>query len=160
MAKESSICPEDIASIIEISQTLYRGFRYTDEKNWDARVTYFTDELTIDFGGVKPSQTIAASALIDWARLAYALVETQHMSFNLDVQLDGDRATSFSYGHARHQRIDSGDFWHIYARYEHEYVRTEDGWKIARIKMTPVFQEGNPRLLEESFAVASESCGS
>jgi hypothetical protein len=157
MAQKNALSPEDVVSVLEISQTLYRGFRHTDEKNWNERVTYFTDELTIDFGGVKPSQTIKASALMDWARVAYALVDTQHMSFNLDVQLDGDRAISFSYGHARHQRTDTRDFWHIYARYEHEYVRTDGGWKIARIKMTPVFEEGNPKLLEESFAAASNA---
>jgi hypothetical protein len=152
---DNSLSADQVADIIQISQTLYRGFRHTDEKNWDARVTYFADELTIDFGGVKPSQTVSPTALMDWARLAYALVTTQHMSFNLDVQLDGDRATSYSYGHARHQRTDNGDFWHIYARYEHAYVRTQDGWKIARIKMTPVFEEGNSKLLEESYAAAS-----
>lgn len=156
MDQNRSISPKDIADTIEISQTLYRGFRYTDEKKWDERVTYFTDELTIDFGGVKPSQTIKASALMDWARVAYELVDTLHMSTNLDVQLNGERATSFSYGHARHQRTDTGDYWHIYARYEHSYARTRHGWKITRIKMTPVFQEGNPKLLEESFAAASK----
>jgi hypothetical protein len=47
--------------------------------------------------------------------------EEQHMLFNMDIHLDGDRATSKSYGHARHERTDKGDFWHIYAIYEHEH---------------------------------------
>ena len=115
------------------------------------------DELTIDFGGVKPPQTIKAADLMAWARLAYASVKTQHMSFNVDVEVDGDRATSASYGHARHQRTDTGDFWHIYARYEHEFARTPDGWKIACIRMTPTFEEGNPKLLDESYAEASKA---
>lgn len=82
------------------------------------------------------------------------MVKTQHMVFNLDVDVDGDRATSTCYGHARHERTDTGDFWHIYARYEHEYMRTPNGWKVSRIKMTPTFVEGNPKLLEESYADA------
>ncbi len=156
MDHNRAISAEDIADMIEISQTLYRGFRYRDEKKWDERVIYFAHGLTIDFGGVKPSQIIKASALMDWARLAYALVDTMHISTNLDVELHGERATSFSYGHARHQRTDTAYYWHIYARYEHSYVRTKEGWKITRIKMTPVFQEGNPKLLEERFAAATK----
>jgi hypothetical protein len=144
----------EVVDHLEIGQVLFRGLRFTDEKRWDERVKFFTEHLTIDFGGVKPSQVMKASDLMDWARRAYKLVTTQHMAFNLDVQLNGDKATSASYGHARHQRTDTGDFWHIYARYEHEYVRTVDGWKITRIRMTPVFQEGNPKLLDESFAAA------
>jgi hypothetical protein len=35
--------------------------------------------------------------------------------------------------------------WHIYAIYEHEHVWTPNGWKISKIKMTPNFQEGNPK---------------
>ena len=103
------------------------------------------------------TDNILSADLINWARIAYALVTTQHMCFNLDVLIDGNRASSNSYGHARHQRTDTGDFWHIYPRYEHEYVKTPEGWKITRIKMTPVFQEGNPNLLEESFAAASKA---
>jgi SnoaL-like domain len=139
---------------IEITHTLYRGLRCTDEKNWEERVTFFADELTIDFGGVKPSQRIKAADLAAWAKRAYALVTTQHMMFNVDIVVDGNKATSTSNGHARHQRMDTDDFWNIYPRYEHEYVRQADGWKISRIKMTPIFEEGNPRLLDESFAAS------
>jgi hypothetical protein len=94
---------------------------------------------------------------MDWAKQAYAIVKTQHMLFNMDIHLDGDRATSKSYGHARHQRTDNGDVWHIYAIYDHEYVRTSNGWRISKIKMTPNFQEGNPHLLDETFALATKS---
>jgi SnoaL-like protein len=108
--------PIQLSNILEITQSLYRGFRYTDEKRWTERAALFADELTIDFGGVKLPQTTTPTELIAWAKLAYAKVKTQHMSFNLEVELDGDRATSTSLVHARHQRIDTDDYWHIYAR--------------------------------------------
>jgi hypothetical protein len=156
MAECSQHDIQSLQDIVQITRVLYRGLRCTDEKCWDERVTFFAETLTIDFGGVKPSQSIKASDLAAWARRAYALVKTQHMMFNVDVVVDGDRATSSSNGHARHERTDTGDFWHIYPRYEHEYVRESDGWKIGRIKMTPVFEEGNPKLLDESFAAAAD----
>ena len=142
---------------MEIRRVLYRGLRCTDEKKWDERVSYFSAELTIDFGEVKPLQTIKPHDLAAWARLAYASVKTQHMLFNVDVIVDGDTATSNSCGHALHERTDTDDFWYIYARYEHGFLRTAEGWKVCRVKMTPVFEQGNPKLLEESYAVASRS---
>lgn len=125
-----------------ISRLLSRGFIDTDDKKWSEWRKLLMDEITIDFGGVKPSQTMKADELMAWAKVAYASVKTQHMSFNHDVTINGDKATSRSYGHARHQRTDTSDFWHIYARYDHEFKRTADGWKIALIKMTPTSQEG------------------
>jgi hypothetical protein len=57
----------------------------------------------------------------------YATAKTQHMLFNMDIHLDRNQATSKSYGHTRHERTDNRDFWHIYAIYEHEHVRTPNG---------------------------------
>jgi hypothetical protein len=51
----------------------------------------------------------------------------------------------------------NGDFCHIYAIYEHEHVRTPNGWRISKSKMTPSFQEGNPKLLDATFALATKS---
>lgn len=153
----SQLSPTDVASHVEISQVLFRSLRCADEKKWDEWAACFDAQLTIDFGGVKPAQIVTPSDLTQWSRPAYAKVTTQHMSFNLEITLEGDRATSSSYGHARHERTDNADFWHIYAKYEHEYVRTPRGWVIARIRMTPLFQDGNPKLLEETYAAATGS---
>jgi SnoaL-like domain len=76
---------KSIKDAMEITRVLYRGLRCTDEKKWDERVSYFSAELTIDFGEVKPLQTIKPHDLAAWARLAYASVKTQHMLFNVDV---------------------------------------------------------------------------
>ena len=141
--------------MLEINQNLSRNFMSMDEKSWKAWENTFADELTIDFGGVKQPQKTTPKNLMDWAKKAYATVKTQHMLFNMDIRLDGDQATSKSYGHARHERTDSGDFF--YAIYEHEHVRTPNGWRISKIKMSPNFQEGNPRLSDEPFALATKS---
>ncbi|PYE18388.1 SnoaL-like protein [Paraburkholderia silvatlantica] len=143
---------EQISDRQHIADLLYRSLRCTDEKHIDELQNCYTEELVIDFGEVKPPQQLAAKDLAAWARRAYALVKTQHMMFNVEITLDGDHASSLSCGHALHQRTDTGDFWHIYPRYEFGYSRTENGWRISRIKMTPVFEEGNPALLDEAWA--------
>lgn len=138
----------------EITTLLYRSLRCADEKRFDELLDCYSDEVTIDFGGVKPSQQLSAKDLAAWAQRAYALVKTQHMMFNVEVEINGDQATSRSCGHALHERTDTKDFWHIYPRYENGYTRTEKGWRISRIRMTPIFEEGNPSLLDESWAKA------
>lgn len=154
---ERKLDTQSVSDMLEINQNLSRNFMSTDEKSWKVWENTFADELTIDFGRVKPPQKTTPKDLMDWAKKTYATVKTQHMLFNIDIHLDGDQATSKSYGHARHEHTDNGDFWHIYAIYEHEHVRTPNGWRISKIKMTPNFQEGNPKLLDETFALATKS---
>jgi hypothetical protein len=67
-----------------------------------------------------------------------------------------DRATSKSSGHARHERTDKGDLWHIYAICEHEHVRTPNGWRISEDQDDAQLQDGNPKLLDETFALATK----
>jgi hypothetical protein len=73
------------------------------------------------------------------------------------VRCGPDRATSKSYGHALHKRTDTYDSWHICTIFEHEHVRTPNGPRISKIKMTRNFQDGNPKLLGETFALATKS---
>jgi len=89
-----------------ITTLLYRSLRYADEKRTDELPHCYADIVTIDFGGVKPSQQISAKDLAAWAGRAYALVKTQHMMFNVGVEVNGDNATSRSCGHALHERTD------------------------------------------------------
>jgi hypothetical protein len=145
---ERKLDTQSVSDMLEIYQNLSRNFMSTAAKSWKVWENTFADKFTIDFGGVKPPQKTTPKDLMDWAKKTYATV---------DIHLDGDQATSKSYGHARHERTDNGDFWQIYAIYEHENVRTPNGWRISKIKMTPNFQEGNSKLLDETFALATKS---
>ncbi|WP_186111193.1 nuclear transport factor 2 family protein [Burkholderia gladioli] len=146
-----------VLDVQEVTTLLYRSLRCADDKLFDQLLDCYNDEVTIDFGGVKPPQQLSKKDLAAWAQRAYALVKTQHMMFNVEVDINGDRATSRSCGHALHERTDTKDFWHIHPRYENGYTRTEKGWRISRIRMTPIFEEGNPALLEESWAAAGDA---
>jgi hypothetical protein len=151
MSQEHSMATD----VISIQNVLFKSLRAADEQDWDSQAALYNDEITIDFGGVQPTKTTTPVELASWSAKTYALVKTMHMQASVEVIVEGDRATSHSYGHARHERTDNHDFWHIYAQYENDFIRMANGWKISRIKMTPVFQEGNPKLLEES-ATANE----
>ncbi len=148
---------QTVRDTLAIMTILGRIGRYGDEKRWEEHQSLFTDEITIDFGQVKPPGITSSQAIKEWARLAYRVVNTLHLLTNLDVKVDGDTAFVASSGLSRHERTDTKDFWNIYSRYEHELVRTNRGWKVTRLKMEPVFQEGNQNMLEETYALAASA---
>ena len=137
-----------------VQQTLIRVGIYCDQKRWEEHRKLFMDEVTIDFGGVKPSQVMKADDLKEWGIRAYALVDTQHMFTNQDISINGSSATATSYGRALHKRKDNGESWMIYNQYEHSLVKTSEGWKVSRLKMEVFCQTGNEKLLEETFAAS------
>jgi hypothetical protein len=146
----------EAADVVSIQRTLARVGSYADQKRWEDHRRLFTDEITVDFGGVKPAQRMTSQHLQAWSAATYANVQTQHMFTNQDVELDGDVATANSYGRALHERTDTGETWMIYARYEHTLVREPSGWKVTRLMMTPTWQAGRPDLLEQRTGRSDE----
>ena len=146
--RTSFISTADVADILSIQRVLSRVGSYADQKRWEDHRQLFADEVVIDFGGVKPSQTISSEDLMNWSEGSYEGVKTQHMFTNQDVEIEGDTATATSYGRALHERTSSGETWMIYARYEHTLIRTPSGWKVSRLFMEPRWQTGIQDLLD------------
>lgn len=144
----SNITEPQVADILTIQRLLSRIGSYTDQKRWEEHRQLFTDEVSIDFGGVRPTQTISAADLMAWGRKSYDGVKTQHMVTNQDIEIDGDTATATAYGRALHERTSTGETWMIYARYEYTLINTASGWRVSRLLMEPTWQTGNPGLLE------------
>ncbi len=135
-----------------VRDTIVAGLNAVDRHDWAKQRSTLADEVVIDFGGVRPAQPIRADDLVAWAKNAHGKMNlTQHMSFNHEIAIDGDKARSYSYGQTLHQHpVSVGeDFWHLYARYEHDLRLELDGWKITRIKMTPVYQLGNSNIIDQ-----------
>jgi hypothetical protein len=55
---ERKLDTQSVSDMLEINQNLSRNFMSTDEKNWKVWENTFADDLTIDFGGVKPPQPL------------------------------------------------------------------------------------------------------
>ena len=69
---------------------------------------------------------------------------TQHLMANIDVTLDGDRATCrtmVTNPQGAATREGGLHFFFVGARYDDDFVRTDAGWKIAkRVETTLWFQ--------------------
>ena len=71
---------------------------------------------------------------------------TQHLMANIDVQLDGDTATvrtMVTNPQGAATREGPLHFFYVGARYDDDFVRTGDGWKIARRVETTLWFEGS-----------------
>ena len=62
--------------------------------------------------------------------------DTKHMMHNIVISMDGaDRATAVTYVHTV-QALDAGGWVDAVGQYDDEFVRTDDGWRIATRRFT------------------------
>jgi hypothetical protein len=94
--RRSFISTADVVDILSIQRVLSRVGSYADQKRWEDHRQLFSDEVVIDFGGVKPSQTIGSDNPMKWNKESYKGVKTQHTFTNQDVEIMGDTATATS----------------------------------------------------------------
>lgn len=125
----------ELADNIEIREILTRYAWAIDTKDWDALDDLFTPDANVDYsssGGVVGPINEAKPWL---AEMLAAFPMTQHMLTNVDISLDGDRATARSACYnPMGAATRSGELHHFFLgiEYHDELVRTERGWRISR----------------------------
>jgi hypothetical protein len=143
---------QELADRTEIAEVIYRYSTGVDSKDWDLFRTCFTDPVKADF-----TSTFAPAPrtfpLDTWIRVVQKTVGpfklTQHYNSNVTIKVNGDEASAVAYVKARHLRADNADgngknFWDVGGYYTDRMVRTPQGWKIASIKFTQIWSEGQP----------------
>ena len=121
----------------------------------------FTDPLTLDFSSVAdiPPMTTPLGEYVEILRASFApYTATHHVITGHVVTVDGDRATIHAHVRAEHWVPDelAGDGphrWLVVGFYDNEAVRTPDGWRLSRVKLTATYQE-NPHLSGAAMAAA------
>ena len=95
--------------------------------------TCWTDEVDVDYGEV--GHFTGVDALTDlMSQLHDDMGPTYHRLTNFVIAVDGDRATARSYVHAVLMAIpdDPANWVDALGHYDDVFVRTPDGWRIAR----------------------------
>lgn len=113
----------------------------------------FTDPLTIDFESVAgmPPMTVPLADYVENVRAAFApFLATHHAITGHVVDIDGDSATIHAHVRAEHwlpdELTDGGpNRWLVVGFYDNEAVRTPDGWRLSRVKLTATYQENAPQ---------------
>jgi 3-phenylpropionate/cinnamic acid dioxygenase small subunit len=118
-----------------------------DDKDWDALDGVFLPDAWLDYsanpGGVAgPYPEIRA-----WLQKSLAAFPvTQHLISNVDVRVDGDRATSRAMVYNPMGAATREGPLHLFfmgGRYDDELVRTADGWRIAKRVETLLWFDGS-----------------
>jgi len=117
---------------LEINDLLTRYAHSVDSKDWTLYRSVFTDDAFIDYesaGGIKGDR----EAVADWLEKTMAgFPMTQHLISNIDVKIDGDRASVRAMFYNPMGMPSGKTFW-CGGFYNHSLVRTADGWKSQRL---------------------------
>lgn len=144
--------PEELSDLADIRDVVVRYGWAIDTKDWKLLDTCFTADAHVDYssnpGGVKGPYAQVRSWL---EKMLSAFPVTQHLMSNIDIRLDGDRAvvrTMVTNPQGAATREGPLHFFFVGGRYDDEFRRTPEGWKIAnRIETTLWFQGSLPAEL-------------
>ncbi|MFX4290974.1 nuclear transport factor 2 family protein [Streptomyces bohaiensis] len=114
----------------------------------------FTDPVTLDFSSVAgtPVMEVPVAAYGETLQETFApFAATHHAITGHLVRIDGDRATVSAHVRAEHwfpsEAVGDGpNCWLVVGFYDNEAVRTPEGWRLSRVKLTAAYQE-NAHLL-------------
>lgn len=124
---------QELSDTLEIHDLLARYARGVDTKDWVLWKNVFTPDAHLDYSSAGiPAGTRDTIAEIFEQGLSVVPM-TQHFISNIEVDLQGDRATARAmfYNPMQLPRLD--DLSYCGGYYHHELVRTSDGWKSASL---------------------------
>jgi SnoaL-like domain len=130
-----------------------------DWRNWKGIIDCFADEVVLDYTslwGGSPTKLKAAEIIDSWKGLPLGLKMTQHTITGHEVKIreENNEADCFSSIMGFHYLPNEtgNDTWIVRGFYDHHLVKTANGWKIDRMKLTVTLIEGNteiPRLAQQ-----------
>lgn len=135
-----------------------------DTKNFeDLPPLVHADPFTMDFEsvtGMPPLQTPLADYVQALSSSFVPFIATYHAITGHVITIDGDRATAHAHVRAEHWVPDvaagSGpNRWLVVGFYDNEAIRTEQGWRFSKVKLTAIYQE-NTQLLTGTAAGGGE----
>jgi 3-phenylpropionate/cinnamic acid dioxygenase small subunit len=146
------VTPAELSDRAEIHDVIVRYGWAIDTKDWDLLDTCFTDDAFVDYSSNPGGKKGAYRDVRGWLeKVMSAFPVTQHLMANIDVRLDGDRATCrtmVTNPQGAATREGPLHFFYVGGRYDDELVRTTSGWKIAsRVETTLWFEGSLPKEL-------------
>lgn len=137
----------------DIRDVLHRYAAALDQRDWGLLASCFVPEATAHYEMIGELRGYAAIEQVCRHALK-PMARTHHLIGNVEVKVDGDTAKSSCYLHAQHVRPGTagGDTNIIAGRYDDEFVRTVQGWRIRRRSLDVWWTFGNIAIHELSTA--------
>ena len=125
------------SDIEDIGDVLVRYATGIDRRNWPLFRSVFTDDCEIDYGEI--GSWTGVDAVTAFMVAAHEMAgHTMHRITNQMVAVDGDSATARAYVDALIMAQDNNSGVNAAGFYDDEFVRTDDGWRLARRRFTTV----------------------
>ena len=127
---------QEISDRMEIADLVHRYAQIIDSKDFDLlREEVFCEDAFIDYSAFGGSTGDLESTIAFLHKAMQIFPNTQHLNANIQIQLEGDRATGrVMCFNTQEMKLPERDE-HIFfcgLWYVDEYRRTEKGWRIAR----------------------------
>lgn len=127
-----------------IADVIHAYCLHFDRAEAEAVVALFTDDALVDYGpdvptmnGLDEIKPMITKGLED------LFAATSHHISNIAIQFEGpDRATSVCYLYAWHRYQHNDRDGELWGQYHHEFRRTDNGWKIAKLVLCAAGTDG------------------
>jgi hypothetical protein len=137
---------QELADRAEIRDVIVRYGWAIDTKDWALLDTCFTADAEVDYSSNPGGKKGPYRQVRSWLeKMLSAFPVTQHLMSNIDVQLDGDRAVARTMvTNPQGAATSAGPlhFFYVGGRYYDAFVRTPEGWRIAKRVETTLWFEG------------------
>ena len=125
--------------------------RNLDRQDWAGFRACFTDQLETDFSDFtgEPARTAPADEFVAFDQRILGGLITQHLIANHEVSIECDEAVLIADAIASHHRpaAAGGGDYDVHGVYRMVMVRQGADWKIARVRLSLRWYEGDRDLL-------------
>lgn len=129
---------------IEISNLLTRYADAVDRRQWDQWKSVFTHDAELDYTSAPGGKAGGRDEIADWLAECMDLFSmSQHLIANEDVRIHGDTATVRAMFY-NPMRFKDGTMFFCGGWYNHDLVRTDQGWQSRRLIEETAWTDGFP----------------
>ena len=145
----------------DISGVLHRYAKAIDTKDWTLLASCFTEDLEADFRSFSGREV--ARGRDRWVEAIRSTIQgmdaTQHLTGNHVHEIRGDEATLCAYIQAVHRlQNERGDpEYTIGGYYDCDLLRTPEGWRIRKYRLTVTWHRGNREILRLAWPLFQET---
>ncbi len=129
---------------LEIQEQLSRNARGVYSRDWDLFKSVFTDDALLDYSsaGIPAGPRDQIAAIFEQAFTGITMA--QHFITNVEIELDGDAARVRAMFLNPLQIAGMAEQSMCGGHYEHDFVRTADGWKSRKVVESNLWFQNPP----------------
>ena len=141
----------------ELRDLIHRYAFGLDHGDWVVWRSVFADEVVVDMSDYQsdpPPRLATAEQVVRSAMTLFAGFDaTQHFIGTHRFELAGDAAVITAHMRAEHWVTTGkgGDRYTMYGTYIDDCIRTADGWKMVKVKLRLLREEGNRQVMRTAL---------